>query len=58
MLTIISIMHYADYAYINWKFREEVHEEEWSNWQLVGITDRGINLFQFFSFTSYIFILL
>ena len=37
--------------YINWKFRE-VHEEEWSNWQLAGITDRGINVFQFFWFTS------
>ena len=43
---------------INWKFREEVHEKEWSNWQLAGITDRGINVFQFFSFASYIFILL
>ena len=31
-------------SYINWKFWEEVHEEERCNWQLVGITDteRGI----------------
>ena len=37
-------------SYINWKLREEVHEEERSNWQLAGITDteRGINIFQFF----------
>ena len=28
--------------YINWKFREEVHEEKRSNWQLARITDRGI----------------
>ena len=26
--------------YIYWKFREEVHEKERSNWQLAGITDR------------------
>ena len=45
-------------SYINLKFREEVYEEEWGNWQLAGITDRGINVFQFFSFTSYIFRLL
>ena len=39
-------------------FPEEVHEEERSNWQLAGITDRGINIFNYFSYTSYIFLLL
>ena len=37
-------------SYINWKFREEVHEEERSNWQLAGVTDteRGIAASRFF----------
>ena len=41
-------------------FREEVHEEEQSNWQLAWSTDteKGINIFQFLSFTSNVFILL
>ena len=35
---------------INCKFREEVYEEDRSNWQQAGTTDteRGINIFQFF----------
>ena len=35
---------------INCKFREEVYEEDRSNWQQAGITDteRWINTFQFF----------
>ena len=35
---------------INCKFREEVYEEDRSNWQQAGITDteREINIFQFF----------
>ena len=53
--------------YENWKFLEEfllrnamriVQEEERSNWQLVGITNRGINVFEIFSVTSYIFTIL
>ena len=37
-------------SYINRKFREEVHEEERSNWQLAGVTDteRGIAVSIFF----------
>ena len=41
-------------SYINWKFLEEVHDEEQSNKQLAGIIFFTYYSISFFSFTKFL----